>query len=242
MAEAGAWVFAMLGEDLVEFFWHDEGEVLEVIFEGVIRLVEPELVEVKDAGFVGVEPDGVTLGLTKLAASYLVDNERARVAVGIGVFEALDEMDTGGAVAELVGTAELKVDIVGAEKMQEIVALDEGVAKFGVRNAGTAFADALLDELAIEKLGHTEGFADFAEEWEEFDVLEPVVVIDKFGTFWGMSDADNLSGKSLFVLFDFVETFKVALYGVFWVADLTSGTANKIVRSITVANEASAHH
>lgn len=117
LAKASAWVFAMFGEDLVEFFWHDEGEVFEVIFEGVIGLVEPELVEVEDAGFVSVEPDSVTLGLAKLAAGYLVDNQWARVAVCIGVFEALDEMDAGGAVAELVGTAELKVDIVGAEKM-----------------------------------------------------------------------------------------------------------------------------
>ena len=242
LAKTSAWIFAVLGEDLIEFFWHDEGEVLEVIFEGVVGLVEPELIGVEDAGFVGIKPDSVAFGLAELAAGDFVDDERARVAVGVGVFEALDEMDARGAVAKLVGTTKLEINVVGAEKVKEIVALDEGVAKFGVRNARAAFADTFLDELAIEELGHTESFADFAEEREEFDVLEPIVVIDKLSAFWRVSDADNLGGESFFVLFDFVEALEVALDSILWVADLASGATDKIVRSITVAYEASAHH
>ena len=126
--------------------------------------------------------------------------------------------------------------------MQEIVALNEGVAEFGVRNTGAAFADAFLNELTIEQLSHTEGFANFAEKWEEFDILEPIVVIDELSAFWGMRDANDLSGKSGFVFFDFVEAFKIAFDGIFWVADLAGSAADKIVRSIAVANEASAHH
>lgn len=59
-------------------------------------------------------------------------------------------MNARGAVAKLVGTAELKCNIVLAEEVQEIVALDEGVAKFGIRDASATFADAILDELAVE--------------------------------------------------------------------------------------------
>ena len=60
--------------------------------------------------------------------------------------------------------------------------------------------------------------------------------------FWRMGDANNLSGESFFVALDFVETFEIALNGIFWIADLAGGATNKIVRSITVAYEACAHH
>ena len=59
-------------------------------------------------------------------------------------------MNARGAVAKLVGAAELKSNIVLAEEVQEIVALDEGVTKLGIRDAGATFADAILDELAIK--------------------------------------------------------------------------------------------
>lgn len=59
-------------------------------------------------------------------------------------------MNARGAVTKLIGAAELKCNIVLAEEVQEIVALDEGVAKFGIRDAGATFADAILDELAIK--------------------------------------------------------------------------------------------
>ena len=59
-------------------------------------------------------------------------------------------MDARGAVAKLVGAAKLEINIVHAEEMKEIVALDKGVAEFGIADARAAFADAFLDELAIE--------------------------------------------------------------------------------------------
>ena len=57
-----------------------------------------------------------------------------------------------------------------------------------------------------------------------------------------MSYFDDLLGKSNFVLGDFVEAFKVALDGVLRVANLASSTTNKIIRSISMANKACAHH
>ncbi len=151
-------------------------------------------------------------------------------------------MDAASTVAELVGTAKLKVDIVRTEEMEEVVALNKGVTEFGITDAGTAFADAFLDELAIEELGHTEGFADFAQEWQEFDVFEPIVIVYELSAFWRVGNFDDLFGESDFILLDFVETLKVALDGILRVADLTSSAADKIVRSITVTNEAGAHH
>ena len=117
LTEASGWIFVVFSENLFKFFRHNEGEVLKVIFEGVIGLVEPELVEVENAGFLWVEPDGVAFGFAEFAAGNLIDDKRAGVAVGFVVFEALDEMDARGAVAKLIGAAELKINVVRAEKV-----------------------------------------------------------------------------------------------------------------------------
>ena len=164
LAGAGAWILGVLGENLFELFWHDESEVLEVIFESFVGLVEPELVEIENAGLFGVEPDGVAFGFAEFATGNFVDNKRTRVTIGFVIFEALNKVDAAGAVTKLIGATELKIDVVFAEEVEEIIALDEGIAKFSVADAGATFADTFLDELTVEKLSHTEGFADFTEE------------------------------------------------------------------------------
>ena len=50
------------------------------------------------------------------------------------VFQALNEVDTRGAIAKLIGATKLEVDVVGAEEVEEIVALDKRVAKLGIRD------------------------------------------------------------------------------------------------------------
>jgi len=242
LAEASAWIFAMFGEDLVELLWHDESEVLEVICECCVGLVEPELVEVENAGLGAVEPDGVAFGFAEFAAGDFVDDERTGITVGSGVLETFDEMDTTGAVAVLVGATKLQSDVVLAIEMEEIITLDEGVAKFGVADARTTGTDALLNELTIEKLGHAENFANFAEERQELDVLEPIIIVENFGVLRRVGDADDLLGEGDFVTGDFVETFEVAFDGVFGVANLAGGATNKIIRGITMTHEAGAHH
>lgn len=164
LAKAGAWILAMFIQNFVEFFWGDESEVFEVIFECFVGLVEPELIEIEDGSFFAIKPDGVAFGFAEFATGDFVDNEWARVAVGCCVFETRNKMNARGAVAKLVGAAELKSNVVFAEEVQEIVALDESVAKLGIRDAGATFADAILDELTIEQLGHAEAFTDFAKE------------------------------------------------------------------------------
>lgn len=99
-----------------------------------------------------------------------------------------------------------------------------------------------MNELAIKKLGHAKSFADFAEERQEFDFAKPIVVIENLGVLWGMSDLNDLLREGDFVLGDFVETLKVALDSILRVTNLASRTANKIIRSISMANKACAHH
>ena len=131
---ARGWVFVVFLENFCKFFRGDEGVHLEEAIKVIVGLVEPELIEIKDGSLGAIEPDGVAFGLAKLATRNFVDYERARVSVGFGIFEALDKVDARGTVAILVGTAELKIDIVGAEEVKEIVALNEGVAELGIRD------------------------------------------------------------------------------------------------------------
>lgn len=134
LAVASGWIFVVFGEDLLELFRGDEGVHLEEAIKVIVGLVEPELIEIKDGSLGAIEPDGVAFGLAKLATCNLIDYEWARVSIGLGILEALDEMNARGTVAILVGTAELKIDIVGAEEVKEIVALNEGVAELGIRD------------------------------------------------------------------------------------------------------------
>lgn len=57
-----------------------------------------------------------------------------------------------------------------------------------------------------------------------------------------MSDANDLTRESGFIVFDFVKWFELAFGVVFWIANLASGATNQEIWSITMAYEASAHH
>ena len=113
-------------------------------------------------------------------------------------------MDAGGAVAVLVGAAKLEVDTVFTVEVEEVVALNQSVGKFGVRDAGAALADAVLNELAVEKLSHRESFANFAEEREVVHILKPVEVVKEDGLV-GVDDFFDLFFDARFVMLDFVE-------------------------------------
>lgn len=91
-------------------------------------------------------------------------------------------------------------------------------------------------------MGHAEAFADFAQERQEFDIFEPVEIVDDGGILVGVGDANDLTRESGFVVLDFVERLELAFGVVFWIADLASGATNQEIWSITMAYEASAHH
>lgn len=134
-------------------------------------------------------------------------------------------MDTRGAVAVLIGAAKLQRNAVLAIEMEEVVALNQGVREFGVRDARAAFTDAVLDELAVEELGHGEVFADFAQEIEIFDVFEPIEVVEH-GEVVGFDDALDLGFDTGFVVVNFFERFEVALAVFFGIANLAGGAAD----------------
>lgn len=242
LAEAFFGVFGVMGEDGGEFIRGDEGEKFKIFFEGMVGLVEPKLVKIKNRGFGAVEPDSVTFGLAEFATGGFIEDKWAGISVSVGVFEVADEVDARCAVAELVGATELEVDAMGAIEMKEIVTLDEGIAEFGVGDAGAASANAFLDKLAVEELGHAEAFADFAEEGENFDIFEPVEIIEDFSVGCRVGDANDLSGERALIERKFVEGFEVAFGGVFGVANLASGAADKEVGLIAMTDKAGAHH
>ena len=150
-------------------------------------------------------------------------------------------MNARGTVAGLIGAAKLKIDTVLTIEVEKIVALDKGIRKLGIRDAGAAFADTILNELTIEKLGHRERFADFAEKIEVIDILEPVVIVDH-GNIVRSHDALNLGLYTGFIVSDFLERFEVTFAVFLWVADLAGGATNGEIWLVAVADEAGAHH
>ena len=170
LGEAFGRVFLVFLQDFVDFGAIVVRVELHQVLDRGVGLVEPELVEVENRGGVGGfggggarsgfrggrggriaggEPDGVTFGFAEFAPALWVDYQRGTLSVGLGVFEATDEVDARGAVAVLVGATELEGDAILAIEMKEVVALDSGVAELGVRDAGTAFTHARLDEFAV---------------------------------------------------------------------------------------------
>ena len=236
----------VVGEDFFDEFAVVGGVDFHEVFDGGVGLVEPELVEVKNRGEVaaavvgGGEPDGVAFALAEFATGHGVDDERGGPVVGAGVFEALDEVDAGGAVPCLVGAAEFEGDAAVAVEVEEIVALHQGVGKFGVGDAAGAFADAILDELAVEELRHAVSFADGAEEIDIFNIFEPVVVVDEVD--FGAENTLKLSFQAGLVVFNFFKGLQVA-FGVFLrIADLAGGATGEDGGFVAMAHETSAHH
>ena len=94
LSEALGGVSQVSLHEVFMFCWHNKGKVLEVVGDGFVGLVEPELVEVEDGCFFAVKPNGVAFGFTEFAASNAINDERAGIRISSSVFEAFDEMNT----------------------------------------------------------------------------------------------------------------------------------------------------
>ena len=166
-------------------------------------------------------------------------------------------MNAGGRVAKLVGATKLKIDAISAIEVEEVIALDESVGKFGIGNTRTTFADTILNKFAVEKLGHRKCFSDSTKEVEIVDVFEPVVVVDhgelimiigwvaiteSIGGTIQTNDGFDLFFDAGLVVLDFVYSFEITFTIFFWVTNLTSGTTNEEIWLVAVADKTSAHH
>ncbi|MNL37989.1 hypothetical protein D3C87_1601680 [compost metagenome] len=63
-------------------------------------------------------------------------------------------------------------------EMNEIIALDQRVAKLSVANTGPSFTKARLHKVTAEHLANRHVFTHHAQKVEIVKILKPVVIID----------------------------------------------------------------
>ena len=90
----------------------------------------------------------------------------------------MDQIQPGGEVAPLVGTAKLQRAVVLIEQVQEVVALQHLVAEFGEGDALFGIETA-CDRVFGEHGAQTEVLADIAQKIDDAHLRGPVVVGDE---------------------------------------------------------------
>ena len=122
--------------------WHDKAQELQRRLDAS-QAVRAEL----EAKLEELNTQKAELEATKATLEAALDT------IEIGFKEAengQNQADNQFAAAEAqLDAAELQIDLVSAEEVEEIVALNQGVAELGVRDARSALADAVLDELTV---------------------------------------------------------------------------------------------
>lgn len=102
-----------------------ERERLEQAGHLSIGTIEPELVELVDGKHVGVKPYRIAFRFSELLAIGVGD-DRAGHHVDIDAANLVNEIEAGGQVAPLVGTAEFEHAVVMVVQVQIVVALQPG--------------------------------------------------------------------------------------------------------------------
>ena len=172
----------MFGGQRLDGLAVQQREDADVTLGVLVADVEPELVELVGRGVARVEPYVAALGLAELRAVGLGD-ERAGDGerLGFAAQLAADQLRTGGDVAPLVGAAQLHLAVHRLVEVQEVEALYQLVGEFGERHAVALAAETLLDRVFSHHVVDGDALADVADEFEERDVLHPVVVVDQHG-------------------------------------------------------------
>ncbi|MFM1944721.1 MAG: hypothetical protein RI897_3703 [Verrucomicrobiota bacterium] len=180
MGFAGAGVGLVGGFELGDLILVEEGEELEVADDVTVVGIDPELVELVDGSFAGVEPDGAADGFAELAAIGIGD-EGEDEAVGLSAEAFTAEVDAGGDIAPLVGSADLEFAIVVAAEDVEVEGLEQHVTELGIADTGFAVFHAGADAFFGDHHIDGEVFAGIAEEFEVADVTGPGGVIEELG-------------------------------------------------------------
>jgi hypothetical protein len=136
----------------------------------------------------GVEPHVAAFTLAELAAVSL-GHQRRGEGKGFAARLAPDEFGAGRDVAPLVGAAHLEPHALGLIEVVKVVPLEQLVRKFGERKAGF---ESLFHAVLSHHVVHRQVLAGLAQELQETDVLEPVVVVDQFGRVGTAAEVEKL--------------------------------------------------
>ena len=225
----------------VDFFLAEEGEVFQVFDDVRIILVEPELIEFKGRCLFRVEPDSTAGGLAELGAVRFQHKGNGQaIGFGIAAVHLADRVDTGRDVAPLVGAADLQLDVVMGKEVFKVDGLENLVGKF--RKGNACFQTAGNDFLAEHDVD-AEQFAIIAEEIEEADLAEPVIVIDEGDVFRIAEKMHELGLQFFGIGLDFIESLELAFrLAAARVTDCTGTAANDDIRMMAGIGKALEHH
>src|SRR5262249_27021608 len=124
----------MLGFQAGDFVPGQEREVFQVTDHITVIRLNPELIELVNAGAFGIEPDGARLGLAKFGAVGLGDERQREAKNGATEFLAR-QIYACRDVAPLIAAANLQLAIVVAAEHKKIKRLKQHVAELGVADA-----------------------------------------------------------------------------------------------------------
>ena len=160
--------------DLVE---RQEREELQQLRDGGVFRVDPELVELVGRRLGRIEPHCAVLGLAEFHARR-GEKERVRAAEGLDAFLLADEFDARDDVSLLVVAAHLEAAVVRPAEMPEVVRLEQRVGELGEGDALLRVVEPRLDVFLRDQVVHREVLPRVAEELDESELPEPVVVVD----------------------------------------------------------------
>lgn len=153
-----------------------EGEELEELFKVLVVDVDPELVELVDAGTLGREVDGAAFGFAEFL-SLRVEQEREGDAVALPAGFFAREVHARDDVDLLVVAAHLERAAVFVVEVVEVEGLEQDVGELGVGYRLVGVEDAAADVFAVDEEADGEVFSRVAQEFYVVFVFEPVVVV-----------------------------------------------------------------
>ena len=234
LEQASAGILAVLLDEGIDFFALQVGKDLDVAFGFFIAHIEPELIERIGCGAVAIKPNIALLRFAKLLTVGFRD-EGAGEGEGFVVAAKLaaDEFRSGGDVAPLVGAPHLEFAALLLVEVEEVVALEQLIGKFGKRHTFGKFAvETALHAVLRHHIIDGDALSDFACKVEEGIVFHPVVIVDEFGGIGSIAfkvekarqlgfDASHVVAQRFFV--------EEVAFGAFprWVANHTGSTADE---------------
>ncbi len=126
------------------------------------------------------------------------------------------QVDTGGDVPPLIGTANLQCHAVQLVQAGKIVALQQVIGELGKRDALIVTVQTLLHRLFVDHLVYREVLPDIAQEGQHVHAAKPVVVVCRDGrvvTAVKVEERRNLFADLIHPLLDSVFRVKFTLGG-----------------------------
>ena len=186
------------------------------------------MVELVRSCFFRIQPDRTAGSLAEFCAVRFQHQwNRQTESFCFCTFFFADQVQTGSDVAPLILTADLQVDALILEKVQEVHRLQNLVSEFREGNTGVQAAGY---DIFSQHRVDIEVLAEVAQEIQQCQIFGPVIVVDEtdVSRTVGQEQFFHLSGQSICILNDLIHRLQnpfLALSA--WVADRSGRAADQ---------------